>query len=178
MGASVLAPVELELTGRTSLLVRKTRSTQRYASGVPHQSLGSRERTPRSGTTSSLTPTGLNKTARPPRYALGAVQSTRRQATTPNRCPYPAGITASSRRSAQRHLRATPPIHSTTPDGNAVKHLFPAFDEVLAPGRKPSGPSSFPKPHRPLSRACHGSPSPSPSGWQRSRNESKSWASK
>ncbi|QDV86841.1 hypothetical protein TBK1r_58660 [Stieleria magnilauensis] len=29
------------------------------------------------------------------------------------------------------------------PSGNAVKHLFPAFFEVLAAGRKPSGPSSF-----------------------------------
>ncbi|QDV83259.1 hypothetical protein [Planctomycetes bacterium TBK1r] len=37
-----------------------------------------------------------------------------------------------------------------TPSGNAVKHLCPAFCEVLAAGRKPSGPSSFPK-HR---RAC------------------------
>ncbi|QDV82846.1 hypothetical protein TBK1r_17780 [Stieleria magnilauensis] len=33
------------------------------------------------------------------------------------------------------------------PLGTAVKHLFPAFDEVLAAGRKPSGPSSFLK-HR------------------------------
>ena len=65
VGASVLAPVELELTGRTSLLVRKTRSTQRYASGVPHQSLGSRERTPRSGNHLDANPNGIEQSGSP-----------------------------------------------------------------------------------------------------------------
>ena len=45
--------------------------------------------------------------------------------------PSSRGITASSRRSAQRHLRTTQPLHSTPPEGNAVKHF-------LAVGREPN----------------------------------------
>ena len=77
------------------------------------------------GTTSSPIPMGLNKTISPARDAICAVRSTQRQSSTPKRCSYPEGITAISRRSAQRHLRDTPPLPSTTPDGLAARSRKP-----------------------------------------------------
>ena len=138
--ASVLVPSELELTGRASLLVRRA---------PVHAALRQRRATIKTWgrvsapqgleTTSSPTPTGLNKTVRLHRCAIYAGQSTRRQSSTPKRCPHPGGITASSRRSAQRHLRDTPQSTPRPQTGSqrvsapAVTTLAPLLQTVRFP---------------------------------------------